>query len=147
MPRPTQTMLVNTELVKAIRVTLAKRGMARQDLKDGVADVQVKTLEFLRTHLAPEGIKEWKKLCNCIAVRYANDLLRKKYRRAKYDVELCEDPDAYSGDEYVEKIWDPADHARLVELMVAQLAEANIPEVSFMILDAEAANTKHAEIA
>jgi DNA-directed RNA polymerase specialized sigma24 family protein len=62
-------------------------------------------------------------------------------------VDLCEDPDAYSGDAYVEKLWDPADEARLVDLMVAQLEAAKIPEVAFMILDAEAAGTKHAEIA
>ena len=41
MPRSTQTMLVHADLVRSITATLRRRGIPRQDLEDGVADVQV----------------------------------------------------------------------------------------------------------
>jgi len=147
MPRSKQTMLVHPDLVRSITATLSRRGIARQDLEDGIADVQVRTLEFLRTHAAPDGILEWKKLCNKIAVALAVDTQRKKKRRAKYEVDLCEDPDAYAADAYAERLWDPVDEARLMDVLAAQMNAAKIPAVAFMILDAEAAGTTHAEVA
>jgi len=140
-------MLVHPDLVRSITATLSRRGIARQDLEDGIADVQVRTLEFLRTHAAPDGILEWKKLCNKIAVALAVDTQRKKKRRAKYEVDLCEDPDAYAADAYAERLWDPVDEARLMDVLAAQMNAAKIPPVAFMILDAEAAGTTHAELA
>jgi DNA-directed RNA polymerase specialized sigma24 family protein len=147
MPRSTQTMLVHADLVRSITATLRRRGIPRQDLEDAVADVQVRTLEFLRTHAAPAGILEWKKLCNKIAALLAIDALRKKKRHAKYDVDLCEDPDAYAADAHAEKFWDPVDEARLMDVLAAQMNAAKIPAVAFVILDAEAAGTTHAEVA
>jgi hypothetical protein len=58
-----------------------------------------------------------------------------------------EPPDAYAGDRYVERTWDPVDEGRLMAIVEEQLRAANIPEVAFMILDAEAAGTMHTEIA
>jgi DNA-directed RNA polymerase specialized sigma24 family protein len=148
MPRskPT-TMLVHPEFVSAITATLRRRGVRHQDLEDGVADVQVKMLEYFRTHAAPEGIAEWVKLGNAIAVAQAVDAHRKRKRRSKYDVDLCEDPDAYAGDAHDERLWDPVDQARLMDVLAATMKAAKVPEVAFMILDAEAAGTKLAEVA
>lgn len=147
MPRSTQTMLVHADLVRSITATLRRRGIPRQDLEDAVADVQVRTLEFLRTHAAPAGILEWKKLCNKIAAQLAIDALRKKKRRAKHEVDLCEDPDAYAAGAHAERFWDPVDEARLMDVLAAQMNAAKIPAVAFVILDAEAAGTTHAEVA
>jgi DNA-directed RNA polymerase specialized sigma24 family protein len=139
--------LTDPRVVRSITATLARRGIAGQDLEDGVADVQVKALEFLRTHRAPETIDEWKMLCNKIAADYATDALRKKRKRARYDVDLCEDPDAYLADPHMERERDAIDRGRLLQIVEEQLRAAKIPGHAFGILDAEATGTRHAEVA
>jgi hypothetical protein len=147
MIRSNRSMLAHPDLVKSITATLAARGIPDQDLRDGVADVQVKTLEFLLARDAPAELGEWRKLCNKIAVAYVTDVLRKKYCRAKYEADLCEDPDAHVADLHSEKERDPVDERRLLGIIEEQLRAAKIPEVAFTILDAEAVGADHAEVA
>jgi DNA-directed RNA polymerase specialized sigma24 family protein len=139
--------LADPKVIHAIRATLHARGMARGELDDGVADVQVKALELLVTRDAPRDLEEWKKLCNKIAVDCAIDALRKKARRARYEDDLCEDPDAHAADLHREKERDPVDMERLLAIIEEQLRAARIPEISFTILDGEAVGASHAEIA
>jgi DNA-directed RNA polymerase specialized sigma24 family protein len=121
--------------------------MARGELDDGVADVQVKALELLVTHDAPRDLEEWKKLCNKIAVDCAIDALRKKARRARYEDDLCEDPDAHAADRHREKERDTVDMERLLAIIEEQLRAARIPKISFTILDGEAVGVSHEEMA
>jgi len=145
--RPDCTGLADPKVIHAIRATLYARGMARGELDDGVADVQVKALELLVTRDAPRDLEEWKKLCNKIAVDCAIDALRKKARRARYEDDLCEDPDAHAADLHREKERDPVDMERLLAIIEEQLRAARIPEISFTILDGEAVGVSHEEMA
>jgi hypothetical protein len=146
-PRTFQSWLRNRScVIPASSAIFLKQGTARQDLADGVADVQVKTIEFLETHDAPLDLGGWKKLCSGIADAHGKDALRRRYRRAPYHADLCEEPDAYA-DDHKERLWDPVDEARLLDLLVTHLRAAEIPEVSFAILEGEATGTAHVELA
>jgi DNA-directed RNA polymerase specialized sigma24 family protein len=139
-------MLTHPELVKSIEKTLSARGVRKQDLADGVADVRLRALGWLQARAAPADLASFKKLCNAIAVAYAKDAQRKRQRRAPYDTGPCEDPDAYVADAYKERQWDPIDTQRLLDILEVHLRAAKMPECAFTILDAEAAGMTHAEI-
>ena len=139
MPVPVRPLMAHPEFIQSIKATLSSRGTAKQDLLDGVADVQLRILEAMRTKTVPTDLAGLRKLGNKIAADCAIDALRKRRRRSAYEDGLCEDPDAYVADAHQEPRRDPVDTSRLLEILVAQLDAAPVPECAFMILDATAA--------
>jgi len=51
----TIAMIHHPEVVRPIKTTLRSFGVKKQDLEDGVAEVQTRTLEYLRGKPLPTG--------------------------------------------------------------------------------------------
>ena len=91
--RDTRTLLAHADVVRAIQGTLVRHGIARQDLGDGVADVQLAALQAVKGKWMPPDIAGWKALCCTIAERRMLKGHAREERRGRWHVGLCEDPD------------------------------------------------------
>jgi len=143
------TFLTDHKLVRALRCTLAARGIRSQDLDDAVADIQLRMLERLEHNPAPQDLVECTKLCNAIAVAYAADAHRRSRRRARFDIPIAGDADAddYSAEEAGETdLRDPVDLRRLADALQVHIAETNTPDLALAILDGVANGMNHAEL-
>jgi DNA-directed RNA polymerase specialized sigma24 family protein len=138
--------LTDPEVTRAIRSTLYKRGIAGQDLDDGVAEVQTRVLELLRVGSGPQGLAEWRALGNRVAAAYAVDEVRKRYGRAEHEDGLCEDPDACTDERYV-PLWDPVDARRMLDVFADMLEAGELPPLTEKIMACRAHGMSDAEIA
>jgi DNA-directed RNA polymerase specialized sigma24 family protein len=129
-------LLVDSAIVESIEGTLLRRGIPGQDLEDAVAEVQRRAVHAAVRGRAPTTIPTLRALCLRIARDYAIDETRKQQVRAKYDVGLCEDPDAYANDQDDGR--DPVDRRRLLGILREQIANGEMPEHAEAILVAAA---------
>jgi DNA-directed RNA polymerase specialized sigma24 family protein len=136
-------LLNHPKVVRSIRSTLLKRGTSRHELRDAVAEVQRRALEATLRGKAPTELPRMRALCNRIARDYAIDETRKLQVREKYDVGLCEDPDAYVDDQDGMDRRDPVDRKRLVGILREQVRNGEMPEHAMAILEAEAEGVTH----
>jgi hypothetical protein len=93
-------------VVRSIGAVLRARGVAKQEVDDGVAEVQTRVMELLRLGPAPANLAEWRMLANKVAAELAIDLLRKRNARRKHEEDLCEDPDAFANESV--PMWHPS---------------------------------------
>jgi DNA-directed RNA polymerase specialized sigma24 family protein len=136
MSIPRRPLLVDPVIVESIEGTLIRRGIPGEELEDAVAEVQRRAIEAAARGQAPTEIPTLRALCNRIARDYAIDETRRQQVRAKYDVGLCEDPDAYMDERDDGR--DPVDQRRLLGILREQIANGEMPEHAEAILMAEA---------
>jgi DNA-directed RNA polymerase specialized sigma24 family protein len=129
-------LLAQSAIVESIEGTLIRRGIPGEALEDAVAEVQRRAIEAARRGHAPTEIPELRALCNRIARDYAIDETRRQQVRDKYDVGLCEDPDAYMDERGDGR--DLVDQRRLLGILRAQIANGEMPEHAEGILVGEA---------
>ncbi|HEY8089679.1 MAG TPA: hypothetical protein VIF09_17585, partial [Polyangiaceae bacterium] len=120
--------LLHPTVLRAIRGMLRKFGMRPQDLDEGVAEVQTRTLECLRDKPQPEALEEWAALCATVAKHWRLDENEKFKARKKYDVGLCEDADEHVGFEKAVEARDIVDAGRLVGVLREQFEAGEMPE-------------------
>jgi DNA-directed RNA polymerase specialized sigma24 family protein len=143
MRMPIRPLLNHPKVVRSIRSTLLKRGTPRHELRDAVAEVQRRALEAALRGKAPTELPRMRALCNRIARDYAIDETRKQQVREKYDVGLCEDPDAHVNDQDGMDRRDPVDRRRLLGILHEQVLGGEMPEHAMAILEAEAEGVPH----
>jgi DNA-directed RNA polymerase specialized sigma24 family protein len=139
--------LTDREVTRAIAGTLYRRGVARQDIKDGVAEVQTRILELLRVGPPLTGQEEWKGLGVKVAGDLAFDAGRRRAVRRAREEELDDEEDslAYAADEPVSD--KRADARRVIEVF-KELSEAGeLPPMAREIVALRAEDMSDAEIA
>jgi DNA-directed RNA polymerase specialized sigma24 family protein len=139
-------LLVCPELVRGVQRTLRRYGTAEGNLEDGVAEVQTRALEYLRTRQPPADLAGWTALCVTIAKHWRLDQKAKKRARSKYDTGLCEEPDEHP---LLEPSCEPPNRVDVVRALGAleeQVATGALPEHAIEILDATQAGETSAAI-
>jgi DNA-directed RNA polymerase specialized sigma24 family protein len=129
------TALIHPDVLRAITRTLRSFGVHRQDLEEGVAEVQTRTLEYLRGKPHPATVEEWKALCVTVARHWRMDEKKKQKTERKYCEGLCEDPDQRTGLEPGPEGREVLDARRMVEALRVQLEAGEMPEKAEEILD------------
>jgi len=142
-----QTMLIHPTVIRAITGTLRKFGVPRQDLEDGVAEVQTRTLEYLEGKPQPAAVEEWAAVCVTIAKHWRMDENEKRKTDRKYCAGLCEDPDEHVGLERVVELRDDVDARRMLEVLRQQFEAGEMPEKGEEILDCVQAGLDYQETA
>jgi DNA-directed RNA polymerase specialized sigma24 family protein len=133
------TLLVHPELVRTVQRTLRRYGMAKGNLEDGVAEVQTRALEYLRTRQPPTDLAGWVALCVTIAKHWRLNEKEKKRARSQYDTGPCEEPDEQPPPEPAGEPRDPVDVARMMAVLEQQIEAGQMPEHAVEILDASRA--------
>jgi len=140
-------MIHHPEVVRPIKTTLRSFGMKKQDLEDGVAEVQTRTLEYLRGKALPIEREEWVALCVTITRRWRLDEKKKAKTDKKYCEGLCEEPDQRIGIEPDAEARELADVRRKLEELREQFDAGEMPEKGDEILDCVQAGMKYTAIA
>jgi DNA-directed RNA polymerase specialized sigma24 family protein len=140
-------MIHHPEVVRPIKTTLRSFGVRRQDLDDGVAEVQTRTLEYLRGKAMPTEIEQWVALCVTITRSWRLDEKKKAKTDKKYCDGLCEDPDERIGIEPDGNGRETLDARRMVNELRKQFDAGEMPEKGDEILDCLQAGMKYPEIA
>jgi DNA-directed RNA polymerase specialized sigma24 family protein len=143
----TTPLVAHPEVVRSIRATLRRYRVAAQDMADAMADVQVEAIETARTRPMPRGLAQWKALATTIAVHWALDRLRQARLRGKYDAGLSGDADTYLGPTLHWEHRDPVDTKRYLAVLKDLFESGQMPERGEEILEAEADEVPHKEIA
>jgi DNA-directed RNA polymerase specialized sigma24 family protein len=143
----TIAMIHHPEVVRPIKTTLRSFGVKKQDLEDGVAEVQTRTLEYLRGKALPTETEQWVALCVTITRSWRLDEKKKQKTDEKYCEGLCEDPDQRIGIEPEVGGRDVLDARRMVRELEAQFDAGEMPEKGDEILDCVQAGMKYPEIA
>ena len=138
--------LEHPEVVDAIEGTLRNHHVRREDVDDGVAEVQLLTLEHLEIKEPPADLAGWKALCATIARNWRTKAIEKERAHAKVDAGLSEKPDAYAGLERGAPVRDPIDTRRLLEVLASLFREGEMPEDGVDILDCVQAGMTYKEI-
>jgi len=137
--KETTTMTIHlihhADVIRPIKTTLRSFGVPRQDLEDGVAEVQTRTLEYLEGKPLPEGIEQWVALCTTIARHWRLDEKEKEETAQKYCTGLCEEPDEYVGIEPPVDRPDAVDARRMVGVLQHMFDAGKMPEKGDEILD------------
>ncbi len=143
----TTPLVARGDVVRYLRATLRRYGVAPEDTADAIADAQLAAIEVARTGRMPSDPAGWKALAATIAARSAIDRLRETEARRKYDAGLCEDPDAFAppGPRGAER--DPVDTKTYLDVLKDLFDSGWMPEHAAEILWGEADQTPHAEIA
>jgi DNA-directed RNA polymerase specialized sigma24 family protein len=128
-------LLAHPEVVAAIEGTLRNLRVRKQDLEDGVAEVQTLALEYLQGKELPGDIAGWKALCVIIARNWRVKEMEKKKARAKADAGVCAEPDEHTPLEYGAPARDPLDTQRLLEVLADLFRDGQMPEHGVDILD------------
>jgi DNA-directed RNA polymerase specialized sigma24 family protein len=128
-------LLADPEVVRSIEGKLLRLGVDRQDLADGVAEVQKRALENIRKSPMPTDVGRWKALSCTIAERMVlKDRLRDE-KRGRYNTGLCEDPEEYAPlPRSPGRGRDPVDMSRQIAVLKAQFDAAEMPEQGQEIL-------------
>jgi DNA-directed RNA polymerase specialized sigma24 family protein len=139
------TILADPKVVRAITVTLLHFGMKRQELEDGIAEVQMRTIDYLTDKPLPEGMEEWTALCATIAKNWRLNEKEKEKTQKKYDAGLCEEPDAHLPLP-TEVRRDGVDAGRMLRVLEAQFEAGEMPPRGDEILDCVQAGMTSEEI-
>ncbi len=140
-------LIHHADVIRPIKTTLRSFGVPRQDLEDGVAEVQTRTLEYLKGKVLPEGIEQWVALCTTIARNWRLDEKEKKETEQKYCTGLCEEPDEYVGIEPPVDRPDAVDARRMVRVLQEMFDGGQMPEQGDEILDCVQAGMNDPETA
>ena len=140
-------LLAHPEVVRALRGTLRRQGVASQDLNDAIAEAQLAALEATRAGRMPGGIAEWTALLAKIAGRRAIDRHRQMEVRDRSDAGLCDDADDHSALTLYCEQTDQVDLKRALAVLKDLLDSGEMPRDTGEILMAEMAGVPHAEIA
>ena len=143
----TISMIHHPEVVRPIKTTLRSFGVKKQDLEDGVSEVQTRTLEYLRGKPLPTEIEQWVALCVTITRSWRLDEKAKQKTDEKYCEGLCEEPDQSIGIEPETGGRDPLDARRMVRELEQMFEAGEMPEKGDEILDCVQAGMKYPEIA
>jgi DNA-directed RNA polymerase specialized sigma24 family protein len=143
----TTALVACPDVVRCIRTTLRRHGVARQDMDDAIADVQAECIEAVRTRRAACSLAQWKALAATIAVRWALDRLREAKVRSKYDVGFCEDADAFVRPTLHWEHLDPIDRKKYLAVLKDLFDSGQMPEHGEEILQGEADEVPHEQIA
>jgi len=146
IPDTTQ-LAAHPGVVRGIRATLRRYRVTSQNMPDAIADVQTEAIEEARARGMPRGLAQWKALAKTIAVHWALDRLREAKRRSKYDAGLCDNADAYLRPTLHWEHRDPVDTKRYLAVLKDLFDSGQMPEHGEEILQGEADEVPHAEIA
>jgi DNA-directed RNA polymerase specialized sigma24 family protein len=140
-------LIHHADVIRPIKTTLRSFGVPRQDLEDGVAEVQTRTLEYLQGKALPEGIEQWVALCTTIARNWRLNEKEKRKTEQKYCTGLCEEPDNYVGIEPRVDRPDDVDARRMVAVLQDLFDAGAMPEKGDEILDCVQAGMSRPETA
>lgn len=143
----TTHLAARPDVVRYLRATLRRCGVAPQLMADAIADVQADSIEAARARRMPAGPAQWKALVATVAVRQAIDRRRQTDARSKYDAGLCDDPDAYGRPSLHWERRDPVDTKRYLAVLGELFDSGQMPEHGAEILWAEAEEVPREEIA
>ena len=143
----TLSMIHHPGVIRPIQTTLRSFGVRKQDLEDGVAEVQTRTLEYLRGKPIPTELEQWVALCVTITRSWRLDEKKKAKTDRKYCQGLCEDPDERIGIEAEAGAGDVVDARRMLRELQALFDAGEMPEKGEEILDCVQAGMKQTEIA
>jgi DNA-directed RNA polymerase specialized sigma24 family protein len=143
----TTRLVAHPDVVRYIRATLRRSGVALQDMDDAIAEVQADAIESARTARMPCDAAQWKALVATIGVRRAIDRLRETEVRGKYDAGLCDDADAHAGPALHVEHRDPVDTKRYLAILKELFDSGQMPEHGAEILQGEADGVSHEELA
>lgn len=128
-------LLADREVVRTIEGTLLRRGVDRQDLGDGVAEVQTRALEATRDKPMPTDVGGWKAFCCTIAERMIISERRKEGKRSRFNMGPREDADEHAPLARSPGKWrDPVDMSRQIEVLKEQFEAGEMPELGQEIL-------------
>lgn len=151
---PTPHILNTKRVTGAIASALRSFGWRKEDLPEGIAEVQCRALEGERQsgEPIPTDPGAAAKLCATIAINWCIDLERRRDNLKDHDEGLCEEPDEHgplgppgrglSGTGR----WDPIDMKRMIDQVRAQIAAGDLPEHAERIIVGIAAGETHEEI-
>jgi DNA-directed RNA polymerase specialized sigma24 family protein len=140
-------MIHHPDVVRPIKTTLRSFGVKKRDLEDGVAEVQTRTLEYLRGKALPTETELWVALCVAITRSWRLDEKKKAKTDKKYCEGLCEDPDDRIGIEPSPDGRETVDARRMLHELQKQFDAGEMPEKGDEILDCVQAGMKYPEIA
>ncbi len=143
----TTPLMAHPDVVRSIRATLRRYRVARQDMDDLIADVQTESIEVARTRGAPCSLAQWKALARAVAIHRALDRLRQAKVRGKQDAGLCDEPDAHACPMPRRERSDPVDTKRFLAVLMDLFDSGRMPEHGEEILEGEADEVPHEEIA
>jgi DNA-directed RNA polymerase specialized sigma24 family protein len=143
----TTALVARPEVVRYIRATLRRRGVALQDRDDAVADVQTDAIAVARTGRMPADVAQWKALAARIAARWTVDRVRESKARSKYDAGLCEDADPYCRPTLFWEERDSVDTRRYLAVLDELFDSGQMPQDGAEILWGEAEQVAHEDIA
>jgi len=147
LPTNPNQLLAHREVTRAIEGTLLQHGMARQELPDGVAQVQMRALGALQNKPRPADLGGWKALCCTIAERLVLKDRKRDAKRSLYHEGLSDEADEHSAiARSPGKVEDPVDLARQRKVLEGQFEAGDMPEHGDAILDAVAAGESYKDI-
>ena len=147
LPSNPNALLAHPELTRAIEGTLIKKGLALQELRDGVAQVQMRALGALRNKPRPADLGGWKALCCTIAERLVVKDRQRETKRSLYHEGLSDEADEHTAiARSPGRVHDPVDLARQREALEGQFEAGDMPEHGEEILDAIAAGESYKDI-
>ncbi len=132
--------------VRPVETTLRGFGVRKQDMEDAVAEVQCRTLEYVRGKALPETAEEWVALGTTIARNWQLDLKKRRKTDAKYCAGLCEAPDKEVGLEAPVDRRDMVDSGRMVGVLREMFDAGQMPARGDEILDCKQAGMTSKEI-
>jgi len=128
-------LIHHADVIHPIKTTLRSFGVRKQDLEDGVAEVQTRTLEHLKGKPLPETLEQWVALCTTIARHWRLKEKEKQATEQKYCTGLCEEPDDYVGIEPPVHRPDVVDAGRMVAALQEMFDAGEMPDKGDEILD------------
>jgi DNA-directed RNA polymerase specialized sigma24 family protein len=123
------TVMRSKRVLRSIRAVLRFHGWRKRDLRDGVAEVHCRLLEWARNpvNVIPLQPDACAKLCATIAINWCIDEDRKRDTRAPHEEGLCPDPDEYGPREPPPARWELLDMKRMLAQFQGQLARGEMP--------------------
>jgi DNA-directed RNA polymerase specialized sigma24 family protein len=134
------------EVRRYIEYTLRSFGMGKQELEDGVAEVQTRMLAYLKSRPRPGDLKGWRHLAILTTRNWRMNEKAKAKTRSEVEVELCEFPDEEGDLPVHEHRWEPLDATRMIRVLQQMFDEGRMPPQGDEILDCLHADMKYPEI-
>jgi DNA-directed RNA polymerase specialized sigma24 family protein len=136
-------------VAKAICGTLRATGIRQQDVQDGLQEVYVRALRFIRVKpaAAPTELANMKAFCARVARNYALDQYR-KWKRRKEDLDAqCDRAEYGVVDRESVPRRDPVDARRQLEVLAELFREGRMPEHGVDILEGVACGCTFKQVA
>lgn len=146
-PPDTTKLVAHPEVVRYVRATLRRCGVAARDMPDAIADAQVESIAAARAGRMPTALAQWKALAAAVAAHWAIKRQRDADVRAKYDAGLCDNADDHASLTMHWERRDPVDTKRYLAVLKDLFDSDHMPEDAAEILWGEAEEVRHAEIA